>query len=473
MALAGCGAAPGGSASEDAGESENIGSAVFELAVVPTGVGCVRVTVTGSSTVTKDFTVTAGGSSLALNMDRLPLGTVAISGAAYQTTCGTGATLYVADPAAANIETGVVTNLALTFRKNNPVTADVNFVGNIQALSIGSYASALVVDGQAYVWGTINTTEYLVPTLVNGLTNVVDVALGDSTACALKKDGTISCWGDNSRLQAGVATPATLAAPAVALGGDSGYTAIAGGGTHFCAIKSATRTMRCWGANNNGQFGDYNPVNASLGGAQAQSMRAISAGDAFTCGVLGDSAVVNCTGWNSSGELGTGVTSSAVSWQWVSGSLAFKSVSAGVRQTCGILLDGTARCWGANYDGGLGNGTTTSSLVPVTVSGLYGVKTLTTGMLHACALLESGVVKCWGYGGFGSNGDNSSADRYTPVSVQGLPGSVEMIGSGSKGYHQCAVTDAHDLYCWGKNDYGQLGDGTHNSAFTPVRIKLP
>ena len=88
---------------------------------------------------------------------------------------------------------------------------------------------------------------------------------------------------------------------------------------------------------------------------------------------------------------------------------------------------------------------------------------IAVGLAHACALTSAGAVKCWGSGFFGELGNGANPQSSpVPVDVSGLGSGVIAIGAGV--YHSCAVTDAGDAKCWGRNDFGQLGDGTHTRA---------
>lgn len=472
----GCGSGGVGS-TDDGGETENVGSITLDLTSVPTGVGCVRVAVTGSSVVTKDFTLAAGAATSALNVDRLPLGNIVVDGSAYTTTCGTGSPIYLADTASASIAAGVVTTLALTFRKNNPVTAIANFVGNVQAISAQYGSTYAVIDGVVYAWGHNWATgaDVLLPTAVPGLTGVVDLSQGSGsgTPCAIKSDGSTWCWGDNSGNLAGVASPALVTTP-VRVGTETGVTIVTQGGTHGCAAEPNNQLVKCWGQNGAGQFGNFtttSPAGGTLTATRYESVKSLAAGSNYTC-LITSSFSVYCTGYNASGQLGDGSATSRSSWGITALVGVPKSISAGLSSTCVALVDGTANCWGFNGDGEVGDGTFTNPrLSPVAVSGLAGVNKLSVGEYHVCALLDSRAVKCWGYNASGQLGDGTLTTRSSPVGVVEIPDPLVMLSAGA--FHTCAVTSRQDIYCWGDNTKGALGDGSFNNAVKPVKVKLP
>jgi len=93
--------------------------------------------------------------------------------------------------------------------------------------------------------------------------------------------------------------------------------------------------------------------------------------------------------------------------------------------SCARRAGGSVVCWGYNYSGELGDGTTTSRLTPVAVSGLSDAVELSAGGLHSCARRAGGSVVCWGRNsegelGDGTMGDGTTTRRLTPVAVSGL-----------------------------------------------------
>src|SRR6266566_4961684 len=197
---------------------------------------------------------------------------------------------------------------------------------------------------------------------------------------------------------------------------------------------------------------------------------AVSAGSGHTCATTTRGSAY-CWGDNSYGELGDGITDGIRSEIPVKvlGGLTFAAVIAGPGHTCGLTTDGKAYCWG--HDGGaLGDDTTTAPeqcgfahirCRPVPVAVLGGLAFVTTslgggGGFHTCGVALGGQAYCWGFNNYGELGDGTIFDRASPVAVIGGHSFAALSAGGE---HTCGVTTAREAYCWGSNGFGQLGSG--------------
>jgi alpha-tubulin suppressor-like RCC1 family protein len=218
--------------------------------------------------------------------------------------------------------------------------------------------------------------------------------------------------------------------------------------------------MKCWGYNGWGQIGTLaagvQTTPSNLPG-YTSNVSAIAAGHHHTCALTTDGAV-SCFGYSWNNNLSPGINSGAV------------DISAGYLHTCALMSYGGVKCWGRNDSGGqLGDGTNTNRVAAVDVLGLTsGVTAITTGMEFSCALLNTGAVKCWGYNGYGQLGDGTNTNRSTPVQVSGLTSGVVSISAGQN--HTCALLDTGAVKCWGYNGYGQLGDTTTTNRNVPTSV---
>lgn len=153
--------------------------------------------------------------------------------------------------------------------------------------------------------------------------------------------------------------------------------------------------------------------------------------------------------------------------------LTFAQIATGYSHTCGLTTVGAVWCWGGNWTGQLGDGSTTNRATPIAVPGLAsGVTTIATGFNHTCALKSDATVWCWGDNSYGQLGDGTNTDRNTPVAVLGLPSGITAIATGGSvaTAHTCALKSGVGVWCWGDNYYGQLGDGTNTDRKTPTAV---
>lgn len=206
-----------------------------------------------------------------------------------------------------------------------------------------------------------------------------------------------------------------------------------------------TQSSNCSGSNQT----LYAP--STTGGNNASIPIRFSVGDASTTPY---SLGITATGTSTMPGKATPIVGSlnrSVTWK---ANLVSQSSASGTFRTCGIL-SGNVYCWGTNNYGQLGNNTTVDSLVPVKVYKETGVLAgkLVTSMFaaqnHNCAI-AAGDVYCWGRNNYGQLGNNSTTNSSKPVKVSGpwTAGTVTEIGGTS--YVSCAIA-AGKIYCWGYN----------------------
>ncbi len=146
------------------------------------------------------------------------------------------------------------------------------------------------------------------------------------------------------------------------------------------------------------------------------------------------------------------------------------SLALGAFHSCGLDADGAAWCWGYDDSGQLGDGVgATNQFEPVQVSGGRAYTTIAAGFAHSCALDTDGAAWCWGYDDFGQLGDGAGAtDKFEPVQVSGGR-TFTFLTAGSN--HTCALDTNGTAWCWGSDSSGQLGDGpTATNRFEPVQV---
>ena len=259
------------------------------------------------------------------------------------------------------------------------------------------------------------------------------------------------------------------------------FTAISAGYYHTCGLTTSGEVY-CWGLNTSGQLGNRSTTNSStpMAVSGAHTFVQVGGGLSHTCGVTFEGAAY-CWGENSHGELGDGSTTNSTTPVLVSGGHTFGyAVTAGEYFTCGTVMDVdyAVYCWGYNVFGQLGNGSNNNASTPVQVASdglvlvIDGFPNQTFSMAghgHSCAMniLNYRAAYCWGYNEFGQLGNGSNSSSSTPVQVSG-GFAIDFLAGGYE--HTCGLTQAGAAYCWGLNSGGQLGNGSFTNSNVPVPV---
>jgi len=322
--------------------------------------------------------------------------------------------------------------------------------------------------------GGAGGNEVNVPAAINGLKAVTEVAVGDSHACALHDGGKVLCWGDNFHSQLGngtkhgnQATPTLTKMP---------ITATHIGGSVDAMTATGDDKLYGWGNN----WGDKQLSGTSASqpfptvvthAALTGAIKQICNGETVSC-ALGADSIVKCWGGSSWGEAGhdtLDTTQKPLMPKPVTGLSKVVGLTCGSWHGCAWNEAGKAWCWGKNLSGQLGNGGKKNVAAAIQVQGLSDVVHMAAGRNHTCATLKNGEVWCWG--------SNSSAQvtaspatksALTPQKID-FAGKATRVAAGKR--HSCLLTDSGDVYCWGGNDHGQIGDGTLTQQSKPVQAK--
>ena len=223
------------------------------------------------------------------------------------------------------------------------------------------------------------------------------------------------------------------------------------GGTHPCAIAN-DGIAYCFFSQFEPRFEGVTPTR-------------MAAGDGFECALAGTGQAW-CRGDNMVGELGKGTGSIEVGDAWsVSGGLTFAQLTVGTKHVCGVTSGGTAYCWGSDSNGQLGDSVAQSQCygmpcdtTPGSVRGGLVFTQLAAGQYHTCGLATDGHTYCWGANGYAQLGNLQLSDRNKPFPIIYDPGFTSLAAIG--GDHSCGLTASGQAYCWGLDNYGQVGNGT-------------
>ena len=362
-----------------------------------------------------------------------------------------------------------------------------------------------------YCWGSNDKRalglnqqgNFSTPTLVSDNDRWLTLGVGSFHTCAIKIDKTLWCWGANDSLQIGVGSDTVAAAPLqVQIPGSGDFLSVSAAKYNTCVVGNNAR-MWCWGRNDYGALATgasttpLQPTEVSVGG----ELKSVAVGgQSHVCAAYQDNAnfaisahsepSIACWGLTASGQVGTGfigdkILPTAIQAPRVEPSqpnsnppLSFSATSSSaVDFTCGIEKpSGELWCWGSNAQGQLGTGSLVSAAVPtkVSASGLEGSSwaQVTTGSIYACGVRDTGAGYCWGKNDFGQLGSQVGLGQVSSV-PSALTGRWKQLSAGI-GSHTCGVRSTGSLLCWGANAAGQLGNGqsaTINSA--PVTVPLP
>jgi alpha-tubulin suppressor-like RCC1 family protein len=323
-------------------------------------------------------------------------------------------------------------------------------------------------------------------------TTIVQTAVGYSFSLALGSNGDLYAWGGNGSGELGDGTTVETSVPvAVTMPAGTTFTQIAAGADFGLALGTNGK-LYAWGANDSGQLGNGTttnslvPVPVSAGAIPAGATITQFAAGYADAALLSASGKVYTWGYGSDGALGDGSTSNspvpvAVSAGAIPAGTTITAISAGDASTFALGANGKLYAWGENNSGDLGNGTTTNSTVPVAVSqGALPTGTTITqvaaGYGQSVALGSNGKLYAWGPNGNGQLGNGSTTDSLVPSPVsQGPIPTGATITQLSAGRQQTfASTAAGEVYAWGDNSFGGLGDGgAEAQSDVPVAVSLP
>ena len=349
-------------------------------------------------------------------------------------------------------------------------------------LGWGNNGMTVLGGGPTKTAGAYSTAQTAVSTL--GAVSAVTTTGNPFFSCALRaSDSQVRCWGNSSPTNCyfGPSNTGTASAPCAdynfnpvtVLTGPGGpaLTAVSiAQGLNVTVALLADGTLRSWG---NGYLGSG--VNGSSGlslatvstsaGVPLTGVTAVSALFQHGCALRSD-ATVWCWGNNGAGEQGDGtfVARPYAAQVYLNASTPLTGVvevSAGSNNTCVVRTDGTVWCWGGPY------GTRARQIAGITRAVSVAPMSYSSG----CALLNDGSVRCFGTNEFGDfgipSGTGWSFGATNSFAMPGLTGAVA-IGGGFN--HRCVLMQDGTARCWGRNQTGQLGNGTSVDSVAPVTV---
>ena len=326
------------------------------------------------------------------------------------------------------------------------------------------------------------TTLRTSPVQVGNAANWMMVAAGTDHTLALKADGSLWTWGANQFGQLGDGTLINKSAP-VQIGTGKDWTAVAAGGSSSFALK-ADGTLWAWGENAKGQLGDGTVTAKSLvpvlvlnKSSNGGRYVAISAGAEHTLALQADGSLWTW-GSNQYGQIAQSPADTAAHSTPVQiGEDNWTGIAAGGSHSLAIRADGTLWAWGNNVKGQLGLGVTdvTAHIAPVKVGTDQDWASLSAGDLHTLATKRNGTLWAWGKNLNGQLGDGYNTDLNKPTQIKFFSDSTDItdiVAVAAGASHSLALKANGEIYGWGVNLSGQLGDGTTVGSFIPFSVGM-
>jgi len=335
---------------------------------------------------------------------------------------------------------------------------------------------------ELYAWGSPNSGalgnntvsgNIVSPVLIGALTDWSEVSVGDYHSLAIKTNGTLWAWGNNSQGRLGDGTSLPRSSP-VQLGALTNWSQAAGGGSMTGAVKS-DGTLWTWGYGGYGRLGNNSVISQSspvqIGSGTSWSHFSAGANDSFAVSAAGalyawgrnrhgenaqnDSFTVNSVARSSPTQVGA-----LTDWRYVAG---------GQYHVLAIKTNNTLWMWGREaISGCLGQNTySTSRSSPVQVGALTNWATGSVGVFQTVAVKTDGTLWSWGRGYNGLLGQNNIISRSSPVQVGSL---TNWSAVSTRFNHTVAIKTDGTLWSWGVGGSGRLGDGQSNNRSSPVQI---
>ncbi|WP_413559941.1 Ig-like domain-containing protein [Bdellovibrio sp. HCB209] len=353
------------------------------------------------------------------------------------------------------------------FDHSLPVSGTVTLPANSTSVTVPFTVSSSASTANKYFQLNFNyadtpvarfTKNYQSRVLISDVTNpshaeILQMSGRRRNRCAIYTGGVLKCWGYNISSSLGVgSTAANITTPTVVASADT-YQNVSTGEFHTCAVTT-TGNLQCWGSQSNYRIGDNvwgsyrtTPVNIGTG------FSSVSTGYNYSCGIK--SGQVYCWGVDVANATTTYHTTPTLINP--GGSDPFTSVAMGFDSACALNSVGAVYCWGGNSYGQLGQNTTGTTKVttPVATPTATNVTKIeinwtASGHTHACVLNTSNEIYCWGNNQYGYVGDGTQINKIAPTLISGSDSYTDIsVGAQSS----CGITSTSTVNCWGANSW--------------------
>lgn len=354
-------------------------------------------------------------------------------------------------------------------------------------LSVGTlHTLAIKSNGTLWAWGdntwgqcgfeTAAGQYKSSPVFVGAGWQTVDVSLGGAWALGIKTDGTLWAWGNNLAGALGTANLTSTSSPVLVSGpAGASWSAISAGTSHALAITTLGR-LYAWGEGLAGRLGDLSAVTKSspvlVSGPASTSWSAVSAGGAHSMAQTATNSLYTW-GTGTSGQLGNNSTLLNISSPIAVFGLV-NSLAAGDTHSLIISSTGVPYATGSASVGQLGTLSVSQRSGFTIVSGPAATSwvSISAGLSHSAGITSTGRLYAWGLNTSGQVGVNSLTSVSSPVLVSG-PATTSWSFVRIKNQTSMAITTQGVLYAWGNNIFGALGVGTLGVYSSPVAVQTP
>ena len=360
--------------------------------------------------------------------------------------------------------------------------------GDMEQIFVSDYATIdqFAATGSLWAWGYNNygqsgtnssggSTRSPVQTISSG-TNWKQIACGYAHAAAIKTDGTFWNWGRGTQAQLGDNTSLSKPSPVQTISGGTNWLTASAGGNNTGAIKT-DGTLWMWGNNSYGQIGDNtitgksSPVQTIASG---NNWKQLSIGNVLVSAIKWDGSLW-IWGKNSYGSLGDNtITRKSSPIQTVAGGTNWKQVSCGYGHTAAIKTNGTLWTWGCNSYGQLGDTTIAHKSSPIqTIAGGTNWKQVASSpggsnLAYTAAIKTDGTLWSWGVNTYGQLGDNTNSNAKSSP-VQTISGGTNWKQVSTSQYTTLAIKTDGTLWAFGYNSFAGIGDNTTIGKSSPVQ----
>jgi alpha-tubulin suppressor-like RCC1 family protein len=336
-----------------------------------------------------------------------------------------------------------------------------------------------VLPRELYAWGRqfgigdntlINRSS---PVQIGTLTNWAQVSAGGAFTAAVTTNGQLYAWGRNTSGQIGDNTAGfgTYRSSPVQIGALTNWAQVSAGGEHTAAVKT-DGTMWAWGFNNQGQLGDgtvFSPRSSPVQIGAFTTWSQVSVGGNSSVAITA-SGQLYAWGQNGVGQLGDGTVVNRSAIAQIGILTNWSRVSMGGVHTVAVKTDGTLWAWGFNYNGTVGDNTSgpaANKSSPVQIGGLTNWSLVSAGNNHTAAVTTSNQLYAWGRNNYGQLGQNNTTNRSSPTQVGALTNWSQVSAGGD--FLVSIKTDG-TLWAWGRNQYSQLGQNNTTNRSSPVQV---